>query len=240
MTGNPFISAYVQSDLFGKGLFWALFALSIVSWVVIIHRVWLFVHMQRLADEIKALFSEKDPLSLSRPVMIKRVIEVPHPFFEVYKGFKESALKLMQRNQHFITGSKAFLSEADLKMVESQVHAKVLSEAKKLDRSLFVLSTTVTLAPFLGLLGTVWGILVTFSQLHQHAVNNTVVLSGLSLALTTTVAGLLIAIPALVGHSILKSLGKEYRREMMDFSNELLAALELRYRRVDETTAIPS
>jgi biopolymer transport protein TolQ len=55
-------------------------------------------------------------------------------------------------------------------------------------------------------------------------------LGGLSMALATTVLGLLVAIPALVGHSYLKNAERETRRDMETFSHTLLAAIELQYR----------
>jgi biopolymer transport protein TolQ len=109
------------------------------------------------------------------------------------------------------------------------------SETKKLEKHLFVLPTIITLAPFLGLLGTVWGILVTFSEMQGGAsvAHNSVVLGGLSMALATTVMGLLIAIPAVIAHNYIKSDLKNYSSDMQDFLGSLLSTLELQYRKVD-------
>ncbi len=66
-------------------------------------------------------------------------------------------------------------------------------------------------------------------------------LSGLSLALATTVIGLVVAIPALVGYNYLKNGGREYRRDLEDFAHLLLTSVELHYRRpIDAKTAPPS
>ena len=98
-----------------------------------------------------------------------------------------------------------------------------------------MLSTIVTLAPFLGLLGTVWGILVAFNELQGGASlgSSTALLGGLSTALTTTVLGLLIAIPALIGYNYLKNAIRSYEKEMEDFGGYLTAQVELQYRQVD-------
>ncbi len=63
-TGNPFISAYVQSDWFGQLIFWALFFLSSISWVILIYKSWIFFHAKRLSSDFMAQFSEKEPLNL--------------------------------------------------------------------------------------------------------------------------------------------------------------------------------
>jgi len=104
-----------------------------------------------------------------------------------------------------------------------------------LEKNLFVLSTIVTLGPFLGLLGTVWGILLTFSELHSRGISssNAAMLAGLSMALATTVIGLVVAIPAVIGYNYIKNAGREYLREMEDFSQVLLSTLELQYRKPD-------
>ena len=242
-TGNPFISAYIQSDFFGKSVFWGLFFLSALSWWVLIHKTWVFYHMRRFSKEFMAQFSEKDPLGLQfvRPLKGK-MLEVPHPYFEVYKTLKQYVLQVISRNHFYIPAQETSLSEADMGLIESQVYAAMASQTKKLEKNMFILSTVVTLGPFLGLLGTVWGILVTFSQLHQKgfaAASNASMLSGLALALATTVIGLVVAIPALVGYNYLKNAGREYRRDLEDFSHLLLTAVELHYRRPENAKTAP-
>lgn len=235
-SANPFISAYVQSDLFGKGIFLSLFILSAISWTVLIHKAWVYFQVRRLSGEFSHLFSEKEPLNLqfNRPLQ-GRLLEVPHPFFEVYKSLKQNALRIINRNHFFSPGTEVSFSEADLGILESQVHTTVATQIKKLEKNLFILSTIVTLGPFLGLLGTVWGILLTFSQLHTSGLSttNAAMLTGLSLALATTVIGLVVAIPALVGYNYLKNALRELKRDMEDFSHVLLTAVELHYRKPD-------
>jgi len=228
-TGNPFLSAYFQSDWFGKGIFWGLFLLSALCWIIILYKSWQFWAVRKLSLHFFTQFGEKkdDPLNLqwNRPVLGK-IGEIPNPLFEIYRAVKQQTLQLMNRNNQDAT-----LSGSDLELVESQVSAAISNACKKLDKHLFVLSMIVTLAPFLGLLGTVWGILLTFSQLQGGLqASNASMLSGLSMALATTVLGLLVAIPALVGHSYLKNAERETRRDMETFSHTLLAAIELQYR----------
>jgi biopolymer transport protein TolQ len=98
-------------------------------------------------------------------------------------------------------------------------------------KHLHILYTTYSLAPFLGLLGTVWGILTTFSEMQAHAgTGSQGILGGLSMALATTVFGLIIAIPALVAYNYLKQNIQDFETDMENFSNKLLASVELQYR----------
>jgi biopolymer transport protein TolQ len=241
--GNQFVSAYVQSDWFGKGVFCSLFLISAISWWVLIHKIWISFQMRRLSKEFMAQFSGKDPLGLQFVRPLKgRMLEVPHPFFEVYKTMKQYVLQMISRNHFYIPSQEPTLSEADLGLIESQVYAAAASQAKKLDKNMFILSTVVTLGPFLGLLGTVWGILVTFSELHQKGsltASNASMLSGLSLALATTVIGLIVAIPALIGYNYLKNASREYHRDLEDFSHLLLTSVQIHYRRPENAKSAP-
>jgi biopolymer transport protein TolQ len=229
IASNPFISSYAESDWFGKGIFLGLFILSAVCWTLVIYKSWQFWAVGKLSEQFSEQFAEKkdDPLNLhfQRPTL-SRIGELPHPLFDIYRTVKQQTLLLISRNQD--TG----LSEADMQLIESGVFAAISLSSKKLEKHLFILPMIVTLAPFLGLLGTVWGILLTFAQLQAGAhAGNAAMLSGLSMALATTVLGLLVAIPALIGYSYLKNSSKETRRDMEGFSYCLLSAIEMQHRR---------
>jgi biopolymer transport protein TolQ len=159
-------------------------------------------------------------------------MEVPHPYFEVYKTAKQNALQLISRNHSQHQNELVKLTSADLELIATQAAAAASAQGKALDKNLFILSTVVTLGPFLGLLGTVWGILLTFSQLpHGFSTSNTAMLTGLSMALATTVIGLVVAIPAIVGYNFLKNAGREYKRDLEHFVHFLLASVEMQYRK---------
>lgn len=233
--GNPFISAYLQSDWFGKGIFWGLFILSGISWTVLIHKGWVLIQVGRLSNEFKSLFSEKEPLGLqfSRPLK-GRLLEVPHPLFEIYKSFKIKALAIINRNHFFLSGSTIF-APADLDLLEAEMRVSIGLQMKKLEKHLFLLPTVITLGPFVGLLGTVWGILISFSSVQGKSTSggSEGMLAGMSLALATTVIGLVVVIPAVVGYNYLKNALKDQLRDMEDFSHLLLASIELHYQKGD-------
>ena len=77
-------------------------------------------------------------------------------------------------------------------------------EIENLEKYLILLSTAVTISPFLGLLGTVWGIMSSFWDMSSmHSANLTVVAPGIAEALVTTIAGLSTAIPAVIFYNML-------------------------------------
>lgn len=225
---NPFVSAYLQSDWFGKGIFWSLFILSGISWAVLIHKSWMLYQARKLMLEFLSQFTLDDPLKFSRPV--KSLIDIPS--FEIYKSFKVRALAIINRNQHYC------FSERDLDLLESEMFVSMNQQMKKFEKYLFVLPTVVSLGPFIGLLGTVWGILLSFSHLQTKLGGTEGMLAALSLALATTVLGLVVAIPALIGNNYLKIALKDLRREMEDFSHQLCSSVELHYAREEHAKEV--
>lgn len=239
---NAFVIAYTQSDFFGKLIILALIALSMICWIVLLHKTWIIRQVNQLsADFQKAVAESKNPLlSLDMSQLPKpRSSAVPHPFALIYNSVKQKTVEVLNKNHYFIsqTNSKApvYLSPADLELLELHVTATISAQNKTLEKNLFVLSTIVTLAPFMGLLGTVWGILMSFSGLQDGGAisSNTSILGGLSTALATTVLGLIIAIPALIAYNYLKNSVRNYASDMDDFLTLLLSNIELQYRKVE-------
>ena len=235
IAANPFITSYAQSDGFGKAIFWALFLTSAICWIVIFYKGWELWAARKLSLHFSNDFTAQkaDPLNLqcTRPSWSK-AIEAPHPLFEIYRAAKQQTLEIIDRNHVLQPDASALLSPFDIEMIESQVALAIASMQKRLEKHLFILSTIATLAPFLGLLGTVWGIFLALTHMQStHLANNTAMLAGLSTALATTVIGLLIAIPALLGHNVLKNANRNARKDMEEFSHALLCSIELQYRK---------
>jgi biopolymer transport protein TolQ len=237
---GPFITAYDQSDFFGKMIILGLLFLSILCWVLLIYKIWLTRQVQRISYLFyQACHKNKDALlQLEMQQMPKpKTEQIPHPFGEIFSTLKSKTLEILNKNLFFSQKDKGqvHLSQTDLEIIETCVLTTISSQIKTLEKNLYVLSTIVTLAPFLGLLGTVWGILMTFSQLQTGGSisSNSAILGGLSTALVTTVLGLVIAIPALISYNYLKTAIKEYSSDMEDFLYDLLSTVELQYRKAD-------
>jgi biopolymer transport protein TolQ len=233
---NPFFEAYLHSDFLGKGIMIGLIFLSICTWIVLCYKAW-FTYKARLNSRvfIEAFQKQKiEPLSIKLPVMNP---SQPNPFYTLYAVLKKHTVDILSKNRLFEKreDALAFLSASDIEFIDTQLFSTVASQVKQLEKNLFILSTIVSLAPFLGLLGTVWGILMTFSELQSTAggATNQMVIGGLSLALATTVLGLINAIPALIGYNYLKNTIQEFETEMEGFSIEILSAVEMQYRKVE-------
>jgi len=233
-----FLTAYSQSDFLGKGIFWSLFVLSTVTWFLIIYKLIFLVKIKKASQQFKQMIKKKN-----QNILEYSIEPAPNPLIELYGAIKNKAIEVLDKNHFFLSkhvhkdpsSKEVYLSHIDMEFMES--HAQTFMESKKdqLEKDLFILSTAATLAPFLGLLGTVWGILVTFNGLSSGGslTSNSAVLSGLSTALTTTVLGLLIAIPALIFHNYFKNQIRTFCFDMQDFGSYLLSTIEIQYRKVD-------
>lgn len=233
---NPFFEAYLHSDFLGKTIMIGLIFLSICTWIVLSYKAWLTYKARLNSKLFNVSFQEQkmDPLDIKPPLINSNQ---PNPFYALYAVLKKQTLDILNKNRLFEKKDDAltFLSASDIEFIDAQLFSTIASQIKHLEKNLFILSTIVSLAPFLGLLGTVWGILMTFSELQSTAggATNQMVIGGLSLALATTVLGLINAIPALIGYNYLKNAIQEFETEMESFSIEILSAVEMQYRKVE-------
>lgn len=225
LKANPFFDAYTESDLLGKLIFLALIVISIVSWSVLLYKLWITRRIRRESFAFKKIFnnSRETPLSITAPHTSNA--ECPNAFYILYEVLKSKTQEILEKSPS--------LSAQDTPLLEAHAGTTISSLTKYLEKHVYILSTVVTLAPFLGLLGTVYGILVTFTNLQPNGMagSNQAVLSGLSLALTTTVIGLIDAIPALIGYNYLKNQIADFDAEMDRFATDVLSTFELHYRR---------
>ncbi len=239
--GNPFFDAYTQSDLLGKIIFILLIALSVITWSVLIHKVWLTKQVKKNSIQFRKTFfdSRSEPLTVSNP--LAKNSEYPNAFGIIYDVLKNKTLEIFDKNCKNIEPqekkeAEAHLCSADIALLETHATSTISTLTKFLEKHLYILSTIVTLAPFLGLLGTVYGILVTFTELKSSTGggSNQIILGGLSLALSTTVLGLIDAIPALIGYNYLKNVVHDFDADMDRFATDVLSTLEIHYRKSGE------
>lgn len=232
LINNPFFESFIQSDLLGKLIFISLITCSILSWIILVQKI----IMCQEAKKNSLQFWDAFQIQRLNPLNLE-ITKKQSPFEQLYLLLKKYTLEILNKNAKFGTANpdkSPSLSEADLDFVQAQLMSGINNQTKFLEKNLFILSTITTLAPFLGLLGTVWGILTTFSEMQSiGGGGQAAILSGLSLALATTVLGLIGAIPALIGYNYLKNNIRDFQTDMESYSNEMLASVELQYRRVD-------
>lgn len=131
---------------------------------------------------------------------------------------------------------KERISLKAMEHVKRSLEGGVASEALKLESGLILLAIAVSGAPFLGLLGTVWGVMSTFSQVAmQNSATLTAMAPGVAAALITTVAGLLVAIPSMFGYNWLVHNLRVVTVELDNFAQELVSRMETEFLKDDDT-----
>ena len=210
---NPIVNAFGGADLFGKLIFIGLFALSISTWMVLIQKILNYRECHRLG---LALAKRCENLDLN-------LRADGHPFGRLYTKLQKQTATLIRQSSQ--------LEERDLSLLRAHFQKALCEESPKLEKQPPLLATVTSLAPFLGLLGTVWGILLTFAELQggAHAQASSAIMGGLAMALGTTVLGLLVAIPSLVGYTFLRAKARNIVKEMENFGTLMLAAIERNY-----------
>ena len=224
--------AFENSTLPGRLVLLALFIASIFSWTVMYTKFRLIRRAQRRRDQFLDLFrADRQPLR----IYTDRLRFDGAPAFNVYRaGCKELTFQLLGSAEVDETfrgrlDSAPRISPAQMRVVTSAME-RAVANALKLESQMIVLATAVSGAPFLGLLGTVWGVMDTFSDVARAGSANLAAMApGVSAALITTVTGLLVAIPAMFGYNYPVTTLRGMIVELDNFSAELASEFEHKY-----------
>jgi len=227
--------ALSESNWAGKVIVVVLFLGSIFAWSLMVTKIrelrWGRKESHRF---LSAYRKESHPAGL----FLKRHRFEGSPLYVIYeKACAELGAALESRGAEpedlFMggVGSRSRrLSELQVRAIRNVAERTLADEALLLENHMGLLATSATSAPFLGLLGTVWGVMDAFGGM---AVTGSAMLSavapGVSGALLTTVVGLLVALPSAIGYNMLSDRIRWLSVEMNNFHQELLSDVERHY-----------
>jgi biopolymer transport protein TolQ len=197
-----------------------LLVFSILSWAIIIRKLRTFRAARRESLEFLQVFRQSKKLSEIR-AFCRTLKESPLP--EVFQfGYREIETQAATSE----AGGKPRIRSLDAVRRALQMGAS--AEIGRLEQWLVWLATTGTVTPFVGLFGTVWGIIDAFHGLASGTSGATLhsVAPGIAEALITTAAGLFTAIPAVIAYNILLQRIREFGTQMDDFALEFLNMTE--------------
>jgi biopolymer transport protein ExbB/TolQ len=227
------VYAFLESTIEGKLILLALFFASIFSWAVIVTKIRVLNFARRQSARFAALF-RRDRLPLK--VFEQGLRFDGSPLFEIYQaGCSELCFQMLGSSEVDETfrarvDSADKISPAQMRAVQAAMERAVGETALKLESQMIVLATAVSGAPFLGLLGTVWGVMDAFSGIARAGTANLAAMApGVSGALITTVVGLLVAIPAMFGYNFLVTSVRSDIVQAENFAAELASEIEHRY-----------
>lgn len=217
VAANPHLLEMVfSSGPVVRGVLILLVFLSIFSWAIVIAKVLQLRRVGRESEEFRQLFW--DTRNFARIDDSARRLQ-GSPLAQVFFGGYRELSHVLQD----AAGKRAL----ELGTVERALKRAEFEEAKKLDRGLTFLATVASAAPFIGLFGTVWGIMTAFQGLST-AKSTTIqaVAPGISEALVATAIGLAAAIPAAVAFNYFAASVKRSRQSMDSFCQDFLKVAE--------------
>jgi biopolymer transport protein ExbB/TolQ len=209
----------------GKAVIVCLVIFSIIAWTVMIGKAIQMRRAKRLNRFFDTEFhTQKNVLD----VFDRRVQAEGCPLFMVYQAGSLELDKRLKNSDG--NGRKQFVSLKGMEHVKRSLENTVAQESLKLESGLILLAIAVSGAPFLGLLGTVWGVMSTFGHIAQQGSATMAAMApGVSAALITTVAGLLVAIPSMFGYNWLVHNLRVLSVELDNFAQELVSKMETEF-----------
>ena len=201
------MSLFFRADLVVKLVIIILFAASIFSWTIIIHKIRLFKSLSKLTKSFEEIFWSGKSL---KSISIDSADLLDSPIRSVFLDAVEEVEKSKT------ISSKNY--ESVSKRVERVMDASIDLETEKLSENFGYLATIGSTTPFIGLFGTVWGIMNSFQSIAiSRNTSLAVVAPGIAEALFATALGLLAAIPAVIAYNIFTNQVNDQNAKMYRF-----------------------
>ncbi len=202
------LKLFLRADIIVKSVIIILIVSSIYSWAVIIEKYRLFKKINKSSEE----FENKFWKSRSAESFYNNLPEnIDDPMANVFKDTMQVIIK---------SKSKSNLSNK----LESMLEVNIEKQMNRLDKNYTFLATVGSTAPFIGLFGTVWGIMNSFQSIAiSRNTSLAIVAPGIAEALFATALGLLAAIPAVVAYNKFSSDSKKYSQKLENFSKRFIS-----------------
>ena len=203
-------SLFLRADFIVKSVILMLIACSIYSWAIIIEKFRLFKKINLESEEFEENFwksKSAESFYNSLPVNLE------NPMALLFKDSMQTLLKAK---------NKSNLNERMTGMLEINIEKQM----SKIDKGFTFLATVGSTAPFIGLFGTVWGIMNSFQSIAiSRNTSLAIVAPGIAEALFATALGLLAAIPAVVAYNKFNNDTKKYSQKLENFSKRFLSII---------------
>jgi biopolymer transport protein TolQ len=219
-TANP-ITVFLRCDLVDQTIICGLGVFSIIAWAVMIGKRSELGSLRRLNHAFdQRLREERNLLDLPESLRSRRGIPYADLFSEASEAYSRAASFARER------GSDP--ARFRLEHTENAIQRALARQTLRYESSMIFLASIVSGAPFLGLLGTVWGVMEAFSSVAlQQTANIQTLAPGVSGALLATVMGLVVAIPSVFGYNYLLARTRVMVTELENFASSLADRIEL-------------
>ena len=209
-TDFSIISLFIRADIIVKSVIIILIACSIYSWAIIFEKVKMFKKINKTTEE----FENKFWKSKSAETFYNTLpANSEDPMANLFINSMEVMLKSRRSSN---------LNEKMSRMLEINLEKQM----EKIEKSYTFLATVGSTAPFIGLFGTVWGIMNSFQSIAiSRNTSLAIVAPGIAEALFATALGLLAAIPAVIAFNKFNSDSRRYSQKLENFSKRLLSII---------------
>jgi len=204
------LNLFLRADVIVKSVIIILIAASIYSWAVIIEKYRLFKKINKSSEE----FENKFWKSRSAESFYNSLPEdIDDPMANLFKDTMQVIIK---------SKSKSNIPSR----LQSMLEVNIEKQMNRLDKNYTFLATVGSTAPFIGLFGTVWGIMNSFQSIAiSRNTSLAIVAPGIAEALFATALGLLAAIPAVVAYNKFSSDSKKYSQKLENFSKRFISII---------------
>ena len=201
---------FLRADIIVKTVIIILIVSSIYSWAIIFEKIKLFKKINKSTDEFENKFWKSKSAESFYNSLPSNIND---PMANLFKDSMQVLLKSKRSSN---------LDEKMSRMLEINVEQQM----EKIDKSYTFLATVGSTAPFIGLFGTVWGIMNSFQSIAiSRNTSLAIVAPGIAEALFATALGLLAAIPAVVAFNKFSGDSKKYYQKLENFSKKLLSII---------------
>ncbi len=222
------VQIWGRASLEGRTIIVILMIFSVFAWSVMAAKA---IQMRR-AKKLNKYFDSEFRGQKQVLDVYDRQLQVPDcPLFMVYQeGCRELDTRLRAGGVPGGERAQRFVSMKSMEHVKRTLERSVAQQSLRLESGLILLAIAVSGAPFLGLLGTVWGVMIAFNMVADAGKADLAIMApGVAAALVTTVAGLLVAIPSMFGYNWLVHSLRVLTVELDNFAQELVSRMETEY-----------
>lgn len=221
---NTILTMTLHAGPMVKAIMIGLVVLSVICWGIIVAKVVLIRKADRESKAFTDRFGNDNSLtSLHQEALMLEESHLAHVFRTGYAELKRVRGLLEGKGLRDPSEITSIL----LENVDRAIQGGIVRHRKRLQRFLPFLATTGSTAPFIGLFGTVWGIMTSFQEIGlRGSANLAVVAPGISEALVATAMGLAAAIPAVVAYNHLSNKIQCIEDDMFHFASDLLNTLK--------------
>lgn len=215
------VESFVRSGLIGQIITIGLVVFSFIAWTIMIgkHMELKRLRMLNISFE-RRLRDERTLLDLPESFRGRRTI----PYGDLFADAVEAYWRAASIGQEKGVDTSRFR----LEHTENALQRALARQVLRYESSMVFLATIVSGAPFMGLLGTVWGVMDAFSAVSvQQTASIQTLAPGVSAALLTTIAGLVVAIPSVFGYNFLFASTKRLITEIENYASSLADRIEL-------------